>query len=311
MMENKTKVFRDIYATGIKKPYINLSKAKFNKIFDYKLKKRVTQPGGATVTNKKKKTDYIKDILKIFLKLSNNDIIVNKKFENTKRQPDYLIKKYKLIFEYDGPDHYKNPFKIYSDKRKFKEYENYGYRVVRWPYYMQLSRDVAKYIFRDLIKHFRHDLKKLPEKGFYSDSKFFKAIGKVYRNVFTGKPAKSENEILAHGLHGSIEVASSMTNIGIDNLLKDFAWKSGKSDRLKSPKSIVYEFMYSHKLYIDDISDVDNLKYTDMDKQKLILPTENIEFMNLYDKVINKINFDDLKGLFPRSKNSILKTKPK
>ena len=48
-----------------------------------------------------------------------------------------------------------------------------------------------------------------------------------------------------------------------------------------------------------------------MDKQKLILPTENKEFMNLYDKVINKINFDDLKGLFPRSKNSILKTKPK
>ena len=56
-MEIKNKVFRDIYATGIKKPYINLSKAKFNKIFDYKLKKRVTQPGGATVTNKKKKTE--------------------------------------------------------------------------------------------------------------------------------------------------------------------------------------------------------------------------------------------------------------
>ena len=40
-MESKNKVFRDIYATGIKKPYINLSKAKFNKIFDYKLKKKL------------------------------------------------------------------------------------------------------------------------------------------------------------------------------------------------------------------------------------------------------------------------------
>lgn len=307
-MEIKNKVLRDIYATGIKKPYINLSKAKFNKIFDYKLKKRVTNPGGATVTNKKKKTDYIKDILKIFLELSNNDIIVNQKFENTKRQPDYLIKKYKLIFEYDGPDHYRNPFKIYSDRRKFKEYQNYGYRVVRWPYYMQLSKDVAEYIFGDLIKHFRHDLKKLPKKGFYRNEKFFKAIGKVYRNVFTGKPAKSENEILAHGLHGSNEVASSMTNFGIDNLLNDFAWRSKKSDRLKTPKSIMYEFMYSHKLYIDDISDVENLKYTDLDKKKLILPTAHKEFMNLYNKVMNEINFDDLKGLFPRSKNSILKT---
>ena len=38
-MEGKNNVLRDIYATGIKKPYINLSKAKFNKIFDYKLKK--------------------------------------------------------------------------------------------------------------------------------------------------------------------------------------------------------------------------------------------------------------------------------
>ena len=58
---------------------------------------------------------------------------------------------------------------------------------------------------------------------FYKDAKFFKAIGKVYRNVFTGNSAKSENEILAHGLHGSNEVASSMTNFGIDNLLNDFA----------------------------------------------------------------------------------------
>ena len=76
-------------------------------------------------------------------------------------------------------------------------------------------------------------------------------------------------------------------------------------------QSLVEAGFNQNKLYIDDISDVDNLKYTDMDKQKLILPTENKEFMNLYDKVINKINFDDLKGLFPRSKNSILKTKPK
>ena len=50
---------------------------------------------------------------------------------------------------------------------------------------------------------------------------------------------------------------------------------------------------------------------TGIKKQKLILPTAHKEFMNLYHKVINKTNFDNLKRLFPRSKNSILKTKPK
>lgn len=307
-MGNKNKVFRDIYVNGIKKPYINLSKAKFNKIFNYELKKRATNPGGATVTNKK--DDKILEILKIFLELKKKEIIVNEKFFNSKRRPDYRIDKFKLIFEYDGPDHYRNPFKIYSDKRKFNEYKNKGYRVVRWPYYMQLSKDAARYIFRDIIIHFSKELKELKKyskNGFYKDEKFQKAIKVVYKNIFTGNPAETENEILAHGLHGSNEVASAMTSIGIDNLLKDFNWKSKD---LKAPKSIMREFMYSHKLYIDDICDVENLKFKDEDKKKLILPTAHAEFMNLYNSVIKKIDIKELKGLFPRDKYSIERTKP-
>ena len=299
---------RDTLANGVRKTFTRLSKSKFNRVFDYKLKQRVTDPGGATVTNKN--NDKILEILKIFLELKKTDIVVNKKFFNTKRRPDYRIDKYKLIFEYDGPDHYRNPFKIYSDKRKFNEYKNKGYRVVRWPYYMQLSKDAAKYIFRDVIKHFSKELdelKKYSKSGFYNDKKFEKAISQVYKNVFTGNSAKKENEVLAHGLHGSNEVASAMSSIGLDNLLKDFNWKT---KNLKAPKSIMNEFMYSHKLYIDDICDVENLKFNEEDKKKLILPTAHVEFMNLYNRVIKKIDIKDLKGLFPRNKYSIERTKP-
>lgn len=300
---------RTTLANGVRQTFTRLSKSKFNKVFDYKLKQRVTDPGGATVTNKK--NDKILEILKIFLELEKKtDIVVNKNFFNTKRKPDYRIDKYKLIFEYDGPDHYRNPFKIYSDKRKFNEYKNNGYRVVRWPYYMQLSKDAAIYIFRDVIKHFSEELDELKiysKDGFYTYEKFKKAIRVVYKNVFTGNPAETENEILAHGLHSSNEVASAMTSIGIDNLLKDFNWKSKD---LKAPESIMKEFMYSHKLYIDDICDVQDLKFKDEDKKKLILPTAHTEFMNLYNKVIKKTNIKELKGLFPRNKYSIERTKP-
>ena len=105
---------RSTLANGVRQTFTRLSKSKFNKVFDYKLKQRVADPGGATVTNKN--SDKILEILKIFLELKKTDIVVNKKFFNTKRRPDYRIDKYKLIFEYDGPDHYRNPFKI-SDRR--------------------------------------------------------------------------------------------------------------------------------------------------------------------------------------------------
>ena len=60
-------------------------------------------------------------------------------------------------------------------------------RIIRIPYYLQLSKDVAKFLFKDLINHFRKDLKNLPSEGFYSDEKYQIAISKVYQNMFTGK----------------------------------------------------------------------------------------------------------------------------
>ena len=34
---------------------------------------------------------------------------------------DYFIESLGIIFEFDGPDHYNNPFKIIRDERKYRE----------------------------------------------------------------------------------------------------------------------------------------------------------------------------------------------
>ena len=54
---------------------------------------------------------------------------------------------------------------------------------------------MAKFIFDDLIQYFSKDLENLPKEGFYRDKKYEKAISKVYKNIFTGKPAQNEIEI--------------------------------------------------------------------------------------------------------------------
>ena len=98
------------------------------------------------------------------------------------------------------------------------------FKIIRIPYYVQLSKDVAKFLFKDLIVHFSKELKNLPSEGFYSDEKYQMAISKVYKNMFTCKPAKSENEVLACGLHGVVTFPSEFTEKGIEKMLKDFSF---------------------------------------------------------------------------------------
>ena len=95
-------------------------------------------------------------------------------------KPDYFIEKLGLIFEFDGPIHYQSTFKILKDRIKYRNLNSIELngkpkilRVIRIPYYWQLTRDVAKYMFGDLIKHFSERLTNLPKEGFYSDEKYF------------------------------------------------------------------------------------------------------------------------------------------
>ena len=70
----------------------------------------------------------------------------------------------KLIVEFDGLPHYKNPDSIEKDKKNQRIYENNGYKVVRIPYFIQLSNDVVEKLFEVKVKESLFDAK-IPSLG--------------------------------------------------------------------------------------------------------------------------------------------------
>ncbi len=228
--------------------------------------------------------------------------------------PDYFIEKLGLIFEFDGPIHYQNTFKILKDRIKYGNLDSIELngkpkilRVIRIPYYWQLTRDVAKYIFGDLIKHFSEHLPNLPKEGFYSDEKYFKALSKIYQNMFTGKRATSELEIPACGIHDSTEGPARFSWQGIDELLDDF---ERKENLLKPPKSIEHQYMWCLKHWLTDIE-----KSGNKDMKWLILPLKkdgspwHERFMDRYNDNISNKKEEYLQHVFGRDYHSIIRTK--
>lgn len=68
------------------------------------------------------------------------------------KRPDYRSEKLKMIVEFDGLQHYTNPIKIIEDKQKTEVFESFGYKVVRIPYFIQLSNDAVKVLFNVNVK---------------------------------------------------------------------------------------------------------------------------------------------------------------
>ena len=62
-------------------------------------------------------------------------------------RPDYRSEKLKMIIEFDGLQHYTNPSNILKDYMQTKEYEDGGYRVIRIPYFIQLTNEVVRTMF--------------------------------------------------------------------------------------------------------------------------------------------------------------------
>lgn len=84
-----------------------------------------------------------------------HDRIIPKEFTENKlyrNRPDYRSEKLKLIVEFDGMHHYTNPDVILKDKNNTKLYQSFGYKVVRIPYFIQLTNKAVEQLFNVKVK---------------------------------------------------------------------------------------------------------------------------------------------------------------
>lgn len=97
--------------------------------------------------------EYLKIIFPDIDDWVHNKVIPNpNKIKELKyKRPDYRSESLKLIIEFDGLPHYTNPIRIIKDIENTKIYEKHGYKVVRIPYFIQLTHDnVLKLFNKDI-----------------------------------------------------------------------------------------------------------------------------------------------------------------
>jgi len=302
---------------NINKIYPDYLGRQFKKAFNQTKKKDVGWFQAVKKKKRKKKviiTDTLGTVIKCFIpEKKYGPLLVNKKLRSLgyktayNAEADYLYEKLGLWFEFDGNHHYMEPFKYLSDERKYDSLKSIEFKgkpikinIIRIPYYYGFTRDVAKYIFKTLIKYFQKGNTKLPIDGFYTDEKYLKAISKIHNNMFTGKPATSDLEVPACGIHESAFGPAGYCSKGIDKLLADF----DQTGNLKPPKSIEHQYMWCLKLWLDDIT-----KVKDDRRKWLILPRWHKRFMDRYNYNINNRKEEYLQNVFARDYNSIIRTK--
>ena len=166
-------------------------------------------------------------ILKIFI--PSKDWETQKRFKydpyNNRKfyQVDVVSILKNVIWEYEGPDHYENVWKLKRDNERKLFFENEGFKFYRWPYFVQLTKDVAKHYF----------------KNNYSDNKYKKAIQIVYGN-------NKEENILAPGFHTTKNTPANFVSKGTRRFLKELE---------TLPKSLKHQVVHSIKLYIKEVDD--------------------------------------------------------
>ena len=69
-----------------------------------------------------------------------------------KIRPDYRSDSLSLIVEFDGTPHYTNPIIITKDDKHTEIYRNNGYKVVRIPYFIQLTNEAVEELFGVKVK---------------------------------------------------------------------------------------------------------------------------------------------------------------
>lgn len=130
---------------------------------------------------------------------------------------DYYSESLKLAYEYDGPEHYCEVGHIERDQRKNQRCMEEGITLKRWPYYFQLTRDIARYYFENS----------------FSERKYLAAIKEVYKTA-------DEAEILAPGLHNSKNTPANFVHRGFERFYKEVA---------AAPESLRSQLIHSLNLY--------------------------------------------------------------
>ena len=98
-----------------------------------------------------KRTGLEKYLKVIFPKT--DDWVHNKAFgKGYQIRPDYRSDSLKLIIEFDGLQHYTKPSEIEKDDKNTKIYESFGYKVVRIPYFIQLTNKAVEQMFGVKVK---------------------------------------------------------------------------------------------------------------------------------------------------------------
>lgn len=69
-----------------------------------------------------------------------------------RKRPDYRSESLKLIIEFDGVQHFETPGQILKDIETTKLYESFGYKVVRIPFFIQLTNTTVKELFNVIVK---------------------------------------------------------------------------------------------------------------------------------------------------------------
>ena len=94
------------------------------------------------------------DSLGEILKLIYNEIPVrDKAYPSHRFRPDYRFEKEKVIVEFDGYRHYSVSSVILKDYRTTKLMEDDGYKVIRIPYFVQMSSDIIKLLFNKDVEY--------------------------------------------------------------------------------------------------------------------------------------------------------------
>jgi len=162
--------------------------------------------------------------LGIFLKDMFKTDFVHDKVLVGRFRPDYRNDELHLIVEFDGYAHYTSSTNILRDRVKDAEELKLGYKIVRWPYFVQMSQLSAKHFLG-----IDYDVKQTYDDGFI-DSKCicpadFCELGiEKFAYEFKTLPEKIQNSIvrslerkITKSRYGMYEIVSKSLNNNLFN----------------------------------------------------------------------------------------------